>query len=159
MGLRSQPETDRRLARQYQELSNFSQRLMDEGPHVRAQFTARIDRSAGLEKYATSVEPYRAYLREEIIGAFDRKLEPPAPRTRLRYDDPAFRGYEVVLDVFPDVFFYGTLLVPKDLAPGERRPVVVCQHGLGGRTEDTIVGDKTSYRDFGAHLAHGFQSI
>ena len=38
-----------------------------------------------------------------------------------------------MLDVFPDVFAYGILLVPKDIKPGERRPVVVCQHGLEGR--------------------------
>jgi hypothetical protein len=35
-----------------------------------------------------------------------------------------------MLDVWPDVFAYGILLVPKGIAPGERRPVVVCQHGL-----------------------------
>ena len=38
----------------------------------------------------------------------------------------------MVLDVYPDVFAWGILLVPKDLKPGERRPVVVCQHGLEG---------------------------
>ena len=27
----------------------------------------------------------------------------------------------------------GILLVPKNMAAGERRPVVVCQHGLEGR--------------------------
>ena len=147
------PDASRRLARQFRELSDFSQRLVDDGIHVRAQFTAKIDRSSGLEKFAESVKPYRTYLRDEIIGVFDRPLETPAPRTRLLYDDPAFRGYEVALDVFPEVIFYGTLLVPKDVAPGERRPVVVTQHGLGGRTEDTVTGDKTSYRDFAAHLA------
>jgi hypothetical protein len=46
--------------------------------------------------------------------------------------------YEVVLDVYPDVIAYGLLLVPKNLKPGERRPVVVCQHGLEGRPQDTI---------------------
>ena len=30
------------------------------------------------------------------------------------------------------------LLLPKDLAAGEKRPVVVCQHGLEGRPQDTI---------------------
>ena len=41
-------------------------------------------------------------------------------------------GYDVVLDVWPDVFAWGVLVVPKDLQPGERRPVVVCQHGRNG---------------------------
>ena len=47
-------------------------------------------------------------------------------------------GYEVRLDVMPDVFAWGWLLIPRDLKPGERRPVVVCQHGLEGLPEDTV---------------------
>jgi hypothetical protein len=31
--------------------------------------------------------------------------------------------------------------VPKDLKPGERRPVIVCQHGLEGVPEDTVADD------------------
>ena len=40
-----------------------------------------------------------------------------------------------MLDVYPDVFASGILLVPKDLKPGERRAVVVCQHGLEGQPD------------------------
>ena len=61
---------------------------------------------------------------------------PLAPRARLLYEQPTYRAYEVTLDVYPDVFAYGWLLLPKDLKPGERRPVVVCQHGLEGRPTD-----------------------
>lgn len=38
----------------------------------------------------------------------------------------------------------GILLLPKDLKEGERRPVVVCQHGLEGVPMDTIVTDPNS---------------
>jgi hypothetical protein len=69
------------------------------------------------------------------------------------YDQPHWIGYEVVLDVFPDVIASGVLLVPKDIPRGERRPVVVCQHGLEGRPRDTIVGDHPAYHDFSARLA------
>ena len=48
------------------------------------------------------------------------------------------------MDVFPDVFAYGILLVPKDIKPGERRPVVVCQHGLEGRPQDVLTGRRQS---------------
>ena len=34
------------------------------------------------------------------------------------------------MDVFPDVIAYGILLLPKGIKEGEKRPVVVCQHGL-----------------------------
>jgi hypothetical protein len=53
------------------------------------------------------------------------------------------------------VIFYGILLVPKDLKPEEKRPAVVCQHGLEGRPTD-IVDPKTRtkfYNSFGAQLA------
>jgi hypothetical protein len=63
--------------------------------------------------------------------------------------------YQVVLDVFPDVIAYGLLILPADLKPGERRPVVVCQHGLEGRPEDCI-GEKqgyAAYKAFATRLA------
>ncbi len=88
-----------------------------------------------------------------MIGAFDEPRLAPNPRSRQAYDTPAWTGYEVVLDVFPDVFAYGILLVPKDLQPGERRPVVVCQHGLEGRPQDVVTGDNPAYHDFAAKLA------
>jgi hypothetical protein len=59
-----------------------------------------------------------------------------------------------VLDVWPDVFAYGLLLLPKDLHEGERRPVVVCQHGLEGRPQDTLDrAPDNPYQAFSAHLA------
>src|SRR5262249_5521330 len=51
-------------------------------------------------------------------------------------------------------FAFGILLVPKDIKPGERRPVVVCQHGLEGRPRDVVERTrKTVYNAFGARLA------
>jgi len=60
-----------------------------------------------------------------------------------------------MLDVWPDVFAYGILLVPKDIRPGERRPVVVCQHGLEGRAQDVADPniDSMYYHRFAARLA------
>ena len=59
-----------------------------------------------------------------MIGRLPPASVPANTRTRLVYDEPKYRGYEVVLDVYPDVFGYGILLLPKDIAPAERRPVV-----------------------------------
>src|SRR5205807_7327698 len=42
---------------------------------------------------------------------------------------------------FFDVFAWGVLLLPKDVKEGERRPVVVCQHGRNGVPRDVIEGD------------------
>ena len=53
-----------------------------------------------------------------------------------------------MLDVWPDVIAYGILLLPKDLKPGEKRPVVVCQHGLEGRPPDVIEKDNPAVSRF-----------
>jgi cephalosporin-C deacetylase-like acetyl esterase len=57
------------------------------------------------------------------------------------------------MDVFDDVIAYGILLVPKDIKQGERRPVVVCQHGLEGRPQSVVAGDHRAYHDYAAKLA------
>jgi len=87
-----------------------------------------------------------------VIGMFDQPLLPPAARSRQSWETPTWTGHEVQLDVFPDVFAYGVLLIPKDLQPGEQRPVIVCQHGLEGRPTDTFLNDHQAYHDFAAEL-------
>jgi len=58
------------------------------------------------------------------------------------------------MDVFPDVVAYGILLVPKNLPAGEKRPVIVCQHGLEGRPQDVIGPQmKEAYSGFAGRLA------
>jgi dienelactone hydrolase len=141
-----------RHARQMHELDRHTQWLLSESSYVRQEFMKNLDTSS-LEKYQKTVEPYRDYFYNEVIGRFDHKPLPFNPRSRKAYDRPKWTGYEVVLDVFPDVFAYGILLVPKDLKPGERRPVVVCQHGLEGRPQDIVTGDHPAYHDFAAKLA------
>ena len=78
---------------------------------------------------------------EEILGKFDDKMLPPNPRTRKIYDKERWTGYEVVLDVYPDLFASGILLIPKDIKPGEKRPVVVCQHGRNDIPQNIVEGN------------------
>jgi dienelactone hydrolase len=105
------------------------------------------------EVFAREVRPFRAILAEEIIGRIDDPVLPANPRTRKVYDTPKWTGYEVILDVYPDVFAWGVLLVPKNIKAGEQRPVVVCQHGRNGLPKDVIEGDLPAYHDFAARLA------
>jgi dienelactone hydrolase len=141
-----------RQRRQLHQMDRHNQWLLGESPYVRQRFMKRLDTSS-LENYQKSVAEYRRIFRDEVIGRFDQKLLPPRPRTRVAYEETAWTGYEVVLDVFPDVIAYGILLLPKNLKPGEKRPVVVCQHGLEGRPQDVIRGDHRAYHDFAAKLA------
>ncbi len=141
-----------RAERQVREIDDYNQWLLGESPYVRQEFMRQVD-TRSLDAYRTSIEPYRDLFRTQVIGAFDQQRLDFAPRSRQAYDTPAWAGYEVVLDVFPDVFAYGILLLPKDIQPGEKRPVVVCQHGLEGRPQEVVAGNNPSYHDFAAKLA------
>lgn len=152
------PDPAERHARQMYEMERHNQWLLAESDYVRQQFCPLVDTAVRdpipLDEYRKQSESLRQVFCEEVIGRFDRRLDPPRPRTRKAYDTAAWTGYEVVLDVFaPDVFAYGILLVPKGIAPGERRPVVVCQHGLEGRPQSVVAGGHQSYHDFAAQLA------
>ncbi|MEJ5341339.1 MAG: dienelactone hydrolase family protein [Thermogutta sp.] len=149
---RENPWQSDRVGRQIDELDRHIQTFLEQSSDVRRQFWSRLDTSS-LAKFSETVEWYREYFYEEVIGRIDLPLSAPNPRSRRVYDEPKWTGYEVVLDVFDGVFAYGILLVPKDIRPGERRPVVVCQHGLEGRPQDTIEGDHRAYHNFAARLA------
>ncbi|MEK7406933.1 MAG: dienelactone hydrolase family protein [Acidobacteriota bacterium] len=132
-----------RLRRQFNQLVEFTQSVVRRAEVTRKQFWASADAAR-----------HRRYLWEEVIGKLPEPSEPLAARTRRIYDEPRWTGYEVVLPVWPDVFASGILLVPKDLKPGERRPVVVCQHGLEGRPRDLIDPARANtYAQFAARLA------
>jgi dienelactone hydrolase len=143
-----------RLHRQFDQLCAFTQRQLREAEGRRKEFWSKADASSPA-KWQSSIAPYRAYFWEEVLGKLPAPSLPANPRTRRAYDEPRWQGYEVTLDLYPEVFAYGILLVPKDLRPGERRPVVVCQHGLEGRPQD-VVNPRTRtpyYNSFGAQLA------
>ncbi|MEQ9408971.1 MAG: dienelactone hydrolase family protein [Fuerstiella sp.] len=141
----------RRYQRQFEEIDRHNQALLRESPFVRDQFLKDLDLSS-VEAYEKSVEAYRSTFRDDVIGRFDEPLLPFKAKSRQSWETDHWTGHEVVLDVFPDVFAYGVLLLPKDLKPGERRPVVVCQHGLEGRPTDTFLDDHRAYHDFAAKL-------
>lgn len=142
------------LERQFRQLVDYTQKLMQESPDRRAEFWKQADASS-IEAWQKSCEHYRRYFYDEVIGRIDSPLLPANPRTRQVYDEPKFVGYEVQLDVFDDVFAYGILLLPKDMKPGERRPIVVCQHGLEGRPQDVADPGKNnpSYNQYACRLA------
>ena len=144
-------DTSTRRRRQLQQIDRHNQALLGESHHVRQRYLSQLDTSS-LDAFGNTVEAYRERFRDDVIGRFERPLLPPNPRSRQTWETDSWTGHEVMLDVFPDVFAYGVLLVPKDLKPGERRPVVVCQHGLEGRPVDTFQGDHRAYHDFAAEL-------
>jgi dienelactone hydrolase len=147
-----------RQLHQLHEIDRHNQHLLTESPYVRADFMKELYDAANtksLDKYEPVRRKYRDIFYNDVIGRFDEKMLPANPRTRKAYDAEKWTGYEVVLDVFPDVIAYGILLLPKDLKDGEKRPVVVCQHGLEGRPQDTIGKQGYAYyKAFAAELAN-----
>ena len=111
--------------------------------------------SANAEHWKASTKGMREYIWTEVIGRLPSPSLPPNAKTRQIYETAKFTGYEVMLDVWPEVFAYGILLMPKEIRPGERRPVVVCQHGLDGRAQDVADPnlDSMYYHRFAARLA------
>jgi dienelactone hydrolase len=113
-----------------------------------------------LENFTATIEPYREKFRTEVIGDFELPLLAPNVRTRPYQTGDKTLSYEVLMDVMESggekVIAYGILTLPKDLdlKSGERRPVVVCQHGLEGTPQD-VVGEPhfNSYKAFATRLA------
>jgi cephalosporin-C deacetylase-like acetyl esterase len=154
-----------RQRRQLTELIDFTQRLLHQSDKVRAASWRNADRSS-LDAWERTSQAYRERIHAEMIGRLPAAVTVPRPRSRRVLDEPTHVGYEVVLDVYsvpeapspqgpgdgspglsaltPGVLAGGVLLVPRDLEPGEHRPVVVFQHGLEGTPGDTITTDEST---------------
>ncbi|HYW46174.1 MAG TPA: dienelactone hydrolase family protein [Bryobacteraceae bacterium] len=152
--LRTKFDAAARLRRQFDQLVAYTQALIRKSERNRADFWSRADASSP-ERWHQTSRPMRDYIWDEVIGRLPDPSVPADPRTRLIFDEPKFRGYEVMLDVWPGIPAYGILLVPKDIKAGERRPVVVCQHGLEGRSRDVADPkvDSQYYHRFAVRLA------
>ena len=146
------PET--RQHRQFHQLIAFTQDALRQAASRRQTLWSKADRSS-IERWQETCQYYRDYLWDEVIGRCPPPSVPANPRTRLIYNEPGFKGYEVVLDVWEKAFAYGILLVPKGIKSDERRPVVVCQHGLEGRSQEVVDPKiESPYNAYGAELAN-----
>lgn len=98
-------------------------------------------------------QKWRARFQNEVIGEFDETLLPLNPRSRLVAETEHWTAWDILLDVYPEFEAWGLLVIPKGIHAGEKRPVVVCQHGRNGLPRDTLDADKTAYNNFAATLA------
>ena len=147
-----------RQQRQVRQLETHTQRLMRESEQARVDFFWNKIKAAAPENWESATQDHKTYFQREVIGQFSNPMLTASPRARKIRETSKWTAYEVVLDVFPDVFAWGYLLVPGDLKPGERRPAVVCQHGLEGLPESVINEDLQSqdfkyYKAFSVQLA------
>lgn len=147
------PDADLRMKGQIDQWAAHTQRL------VQTSELRRFDyfKNANPQKpgdWAKATEPLRKEFWDVQIGKMPEASEPMNIETKLVYREKNFNGYAVKIPVWGEVWAYGVLLLPKDLKPGEKRPVVVCQHGLEGRPDDVVDPSKKSvYHAYGAALA------
>ncbi len=157
-----------RHTRTVRQLESCVQQLVERSEHIRERFfrdtvmpelagwrwtTEKRRPTREAARFIEGAKTFREKFRVEGMSAFDQPLMAPNARSRKILENEKWTAYDVVLDVFPDLFAWGTLVVPKDIEPGQRRPVVVCQHGRNGLPRDTIDKHSTAYNDFAARLA------
>ncbi|MEO1982957.1 MAG: dienelactone hydrolase family protein, partial [Fuerstiella sp.] len=102
----------KRQQRQFEQIDRHNQALLRESPFVRKEYLNKLNTSS-VDAYEKSSEAYRETFRKDVIGEFDNDLLPFKARSRKSWETDKWTGHEVVLDVFPDVFAYGVLLLPK----------------------------------------------
>jgi len=165
---RSSFDAPARHLRFFREIEGHIQRLVRRSEHVRdraflfsvmpelemRQWTTEPQLPThSAEKFFEGAKRFRERFRDEAMGRFDEPLLPFHARTRIVKATEKWTAYDVVLDVYPELFAWGLLVLPKDLKAGERRPVVVCQHGRNGLPRDLLDAQNTGYRDVAAVLA------
>ncbi len=143
-----------RQQRLFENLLADTQHLMRQAQKTRGEYWKGADFSSA-EKFTESAKAYREKFWSDITGKLPPATLPPNARTRQIYETEKFIGWEVLLDVYPDVIAFGTLLLPKDIKAGEKRAVVVCQHGLEGRPSDVAdpAKENPSYHRYAVRLA------
>ncbi|MBM3787091.1 MAG: hypothetical protein FJW30_22265 [Acidobacteria bacterium] len=155
--LNASPDAEARQYRQFRQLVDFSQRAVRDADKARKQFWRNADLTSPA-RWAQTRAYYDEQFQEQILGRLGEiGRGSPAVETRKLYDNHLFEGFEAYIPVIDEVFAYGILLIPKGLKPGERRPLVIAQHGLEGRPQEivapTIPGEMRTYQRFAARLA------
>ena len=143
--------------RQFLEMIDLTQKLARQSESVRDALWSKTEKM-NVEQWTAAAPAFRTRFWDEIIGRAPASSGPLNVRTRKAYDGEKWTGYDVAYDVYPELIGYGVLLLPKDLKAGERRPVVVTQHGLDGRPQDLFGRPTTErsyevYRNIGSTLA------
>lgn len=126
-----------RMGRMVEQMVGHSQLLLRDSEYVRQEFVQVWNQK--------SQDEWRDYYREEMIGWTHDPLLPLNPRSRLVEKQTAYSCYEVLIDVLPHIEMWGVLTVPNDIPAGEKRPVVVVQHGKGGNPYTALKEEGTYY--------------
>lgn len=140
------------------DFENYCQARITVTERLRTIASRQAYPSDNLERFEATLEQRRDAFWKNAIGRLDTPLLPLQSRSRLIRETETVAVYEVEIDTWKDVPAWGWLCVPKHIPVGEKRPVVVCQHGLEGLPEHLFDTDETSnawraYKAFALRLA------
>lgn len=143
---------------QVRELETFTQRLLDLAEDEQKETFWKKLPLKPLTAFEEVIAKERQHFWTGVIGRLPDPHRAMNPRSRIVKETERTVIHEVTLDVWEDVFAWGWLALPKDLREGEKRSVVVCQHGLEGLPEHCFDTDETSrswqaYKAFAQRLA------
>lgn len=126
-----------RMGRMVEQMVGHTQLLLRDSEYIRNEFV-----KSSLE---WGQEKQRDFFKEKMVGWTQDTLLPVNPRTKLVEDLNTYTCYEVLIDVLPHIEMWGVLTVPKGIQKGEKRPVVVMQHGRGGNPYTALDEDGSYY--------------
>jgi cephalosporin-C deacetylase-like acetyl esterase len=141
-----------RQQRQILELENHIQDLIGSSRHVLEDLFWKKVQPSSPEKWENDKKAYQDYFWNEVIGRIPEGEVPANPKSRKIFDKPSWTGYEITLDVLPDIFAWGYLLLPKNLKQDERRPVMVVQHGGSGVPFSVMDESNKTYKALAVRL-------
>ncbi|HSI77906.1 MAG TPA: alpha/beta hydrolase family protein [Lunatimonas sp.] len=152
----SWPEADKRQQRTVKDMEFHMQQLISKSEQIRDKyFWETVNGDAKVVVSAKDEHRERLW---QLLGRLPDPDLPVNPMARKYTESEKWTGYEVKLDVWPGIYAWGILLIPKNRRSGEQYPAVVCQHGLEGLPQDVVTRDEDSkafapYQGFAAELA------
>ena len=136
--------------------SHFTQQLMERSASVRdGRFWKKVGKPNAAE-WSNARKIWQKEFHDKIIGKLNLPASDQMVGTKKFKETEKWTGYEVVLKMNEELFAWGYLLIPKNIPTGDKRPVVVCQHGLEGLPEHVIEDDQSN-RAWRAYKAYGGQ--
>lgn len=141
-----------RQLRQVLQLEQYTQQLIHKSRHVRDTFFWDKTTVTNPTQWKENMDGFRDKLWNDVIGRIPASQLPLNPHSRQIFNEDDWAGYEVTLDVLPGVMMWGYLLIPKNLKEGEKRPVIVAQHGGSGLPEVVMDPNSTTYKAFATQL-------
>ncbi|MGZ8940649.1 MAG: dienelactone hydrolase family protein, partial [Limisphaerales bacterium] len=107
-------DADERQGRQLIEMVDYTQHQITRSERERNSIFWSAVSTMDAEQWVAARPAHKEKFWSDLIGRFPEPQKVRNARSRQIYDEPKWIGYEVTLNVWPGVFAWGILCVPKD---------------------------------------------